>query len=75
MPGYPVLLYSREVQIAGLLPLHIAGIRLLSHNFKMTARNFLLYTFSSLFLASTVAQNTTDNLKYVDQLIGSANGG
>ncbi|KAF2679416.1 glycoside hydrolase family 92 protein [Lentithecium fluviatile CBS 122367] len=41
----------------------------------MANRNLLLCVFSSFIFIVTLAQNTTDNLKYVDQLIGSANGG
>lgn len=41
----------------------------------MAARGSLLLVFSSLVQNGVFGQNTTDNLQYVDQLIGSANGG
>jgi hypothetical protein len=41
----------------------------------MATRSLLFCTFSSLIFGRSFAQNATDNLQYVDQLIGSANGG
>lgn len=41
----------------------------------MAVNKPFLFAFLSLVCHVAVAQNSTDNLKYVDQLIGSANGG
>ncbi|KAF1952718.1 family 92 glycoside hydrolase [Byssothecium circinans] len=41
----------------------------------MVPLNLALVFLPSLFATFVYAQNSTDNLKYVDQLIGSANGG
>jgi hypothetical protein len=41
----------------------------------MALRKSTLLAFVSLVARIAQGQNTTDNLKYVDQLIGSANGG
>lgn len=42
---------------------------------RMALRKSTLLAFLSFFARISQGQNTTDNLKYVDQLIGSANGG
>ena len=41
----------------------------------MTPRSLYVLFIQSLVYSIGHGQNTTDNLQYVDQLIGSANGG